>query len=119
MSNLRSLKQAYEQVRRNNQITSGLHFTPHPGLETVARESIGPWHIEITYRNLGITMRRDQFHATIHQDGLAQRESLTGFSTKAAALAAARARVTALGTTPQVHPLKIPFHGPSGELPVG
>lgn len=96
MVGLRSLRDAYEQLSHNNAATGKLRLNPPTGVETVAREKIGPWQVEVTYRRLGVTVRRDQFNATLRRDAPEREEALSGFATKEAALAAARRRITAL-----------------------
>ena len=96
MFSLRSLRDAYEQLSHNNAATGKLRLNPPTGVETVAREQVGPWQIEVTCRRLGVTVRRDQFNATLRRTSPEREEALTGFATKEAALAAARRRVTVL-----------------------
>lgn len=62
----------------------------------MAREEIGDWQIEISHRQVGSTVKRDQYSAVIRRESPAYEESLPAFATKQAALSAARKRVDLL-----------------------
>ena len=69
---------------------------PRTGISHVAREQIGDWTIELSHRRVGITIKRDQYTATIRRELPAHEEQLAGFSSKVSAMAAARKRVDLL-----------------------
>ena len=66
---------------------------PRTGIGHVAEEVIGDWTLELTHRQVGMTIKRDQYSVTIRRESPAHEELLSGFSSKVAALAAARKRV--------------------------
>ena len=69
---------------------------PHTGIGKVASEAIGDWTLELSHRRVGVTIKRDQYSVTIRRESPAYEELLSGFSSKTAALAAARKRVDLL-----------------------
>jgi hypothetical protein len=69
---------------------------PHTGLGHVTGEQIGDWTLELSHRQVGVTMKRDQYSVTIRRESPAHEELLSGFSSKAAAMEAARKRVDLL-----------------------
>lgn len=69
---------------------------PHTGLHGVLREEFCGWQLRITHRRVGEAIRRDRYSVTIHRESPEHHEFLTGFSTKNAALAAARRRIDLL-----------------------
>ena len=69
---------------------------PRTGIGHVARETIGDWTIELSHRQVGVTIKRDQYSVTIRRESPDHQELLSGFSSKVAALAAARKRVDLL-----------------------
>ncbi|MCA9122003.1 MAG: hypothetical protein H6822_12015 [Planctomycetaceae bacterium] len=66
---------------------------PRTGIGHVAFEEIGEWTLELTHRQIGVTIKRDQYSVTIRRESPAHEELLSGFSNKVTALAAARKRV--------------------------
>ena len=112
MVSLRSLRDAYEQLSHNNAATGKLRLNPPTGVETVAREEVGPWHIEVTCRRLGVTVRRDQFNVTLRRTAPEREAALSGFATKEAALAAARRRVTDLDNAAHSRPKRPHYRKP-------
>ena len=68
----------------------------HTGVGIVATDEYRGWTIELTHRTVGTTIKRDQFVVTVRQDSPACVEQLSGFATKAVALAAARKRIDLL-----------------------
>ncbi|MDA1050450.1 MAG: hypothetical protein O3C40_08200 [Planctomycetota bacterium] len=69
---------------------------PHTGIGHVACEEIGDWTVELSHRQVGVTIKRDQFSVTIRRESPAHEELLSGFSSKVAAMEAARKRVDLL-----------------------
>ena len=69
---------------------------PRTGIGHIAREEIGDWTLELAHRQVGVTIKRDQYSVTIRCESPAHEELLSGFSSKAAAMAAARKRVDLL-----------------------
>ncbi len=69
---------------------------PHTGVGHVWREATGDWQLEMTHRQVGMTIKRDQYAVTIRRDVPAYEEMLVGFSSKSTALAAARKRINLL-----------------------
>lgn len=69
---------------------------PRTGIGHVASEEIGEWTLELTHRQVGVTIKRDQYSITIRRESPAHEELLSGFSSKVTALAAARKRVDLL-----------------------
>jgi hypothetical protein len=69
---------------------------PRTGIGHVAGEVIGDWTLELTHRQVGVTIKRDQYNVTIRRESPAHEELLAGFTSKAAAMAAARKRVDLL-----------------------
>ena len=69
---------------------------PRTGIGHVAFEEVGDWTLELTHRQVGVTIKRDQFSVTIRRESPAHEELLSGFSTKVSAMAAARKRVDLL-----------------------
>ena len=67
--------------------------THHTGLRSIARELYRSWEIIVEHRVVGTTMRREQFSARISDTTARREENLCGFSSKSAALEAARRRV--------------------------
>lgn len=68
----------------------------HTGIRQIACEQIGDWTIDLSHRRVGVTMKRDQYSVTIRRESPAHEELLSGFSSKVAAMAAARKRVDLL-----------------------
>jgi hypothetical protein len=60
------------------------------GIDRVAAEEHRGWQIEITHRQVGVVMQRHQFTAAIRMPGLQAPQLLSGFTTKDAALKAAK-----------------------------
>ncbi len=69
---------------------------PHTGIGHVTGEEIGDWKLELLHRQVGVTMKRDQYSVTIRRESPPHEELLSGFSSKAAAMEAARKRVDLL-----------------------
>ena len=69
---------------------------PRAGVASVLQEEFDGWHLEISLRRVGTTIRRDQYSATIRREVPAHQEYLSGFSSKMAALAAGRKRIDLL-----------------------
>jgi hypothetical protein len=69
---------------------------PHTGIGHVTGEAIGDWTLELSHRQVGVTMKRDQYSVKIRRESPAHEELLSGFSSKAAAMEAARKRVDLL-----------------------
>lgn len=69
---------------------------PRTGITQVMSEEIGDWIIEVTHRQVGMTIKRDQYSVTIRRESPAHEELLSGFSSKVAAMAAARKKVDLL-----------------------
>ena len=69
---------------------------PHTGIGRVAKEAVGDWTIELAHRQVGVTIKRDQYSATIRRDSPAYEELLPSFPTKTAAMSAARKRIDLL-----------------------
>ena len=69
---------------------------PRTGIGHVTGEEIGDWTLELAHRQVGVTIKRDQYSVTIRRASPAHEELLSGFSSKAAAMEAARKRVDLL-----------------------
>ncbi|MBC8352548.1 MAG: hypothetical protein H8E66_11200 [Planctomycetes bacterium] len=69
---------------------------PRTGIGHVALEVIGDWTLELAHRQVGVSIKRDQYSVTIRRESPAHEELLSGFSSKVAAMAAARKRVDLL-----------------------
>ena len=69
---------------------------PRTGIGHIASEKIGDWIVELSHRKVGVTIKRDQYSVTIRRESPAHEELLSGFSSKVAAMAAARKRVDLL-----------------------
>ena len=69
---------------------------PRTGIGYVTCEAIGDWTLELSHRQVGVTIKRDQYSVMIRRPSPAYEELLSGFSSKVAALAAARKRVDLL-----------------------
>jgi len=61
--------------------------------DATIRQSYQGWEVEIVRRIIGVTVKREQFTAVVHPPDVSAPDTLTGFSSLHAALAAARARV--------------------------
>jgi hypothetical protein len=79
---------------------------PHTGIAQVASETIGDWTLELAHRQVGVSIKRDQFSVKLYRQTPPYEELLSGFATKDAALAAARKRVDLLShlREPRVRP---------------
>jgi len=64
----------------------------HTGLKTVRQQRHRDWEILIEHCILGLTIRREQFNARIVETASQREEYLKGFSSRIAALRAARHR---------------------------
>jgi hypothetical protein len=69
---------------------------PHTGIGRITGETIGDWTLELSHRQVGVTIKRDQYSVTIRRESPAHEELLSGFASKVSALAAARKRVDLL-----------------------
>ena len=85
---------------------------PRAGLTRVLQEELDGWHLEISLRRVGTTIRRDQYSVTIRRELPAHEEYLRGFSSKMAALAAGRKRIDLLR-----HINQRPHHRPRKRWP--
>jgi hypothetical protein len=65
----------------------------HTGLQVLGRETYRRWTLIVEHRQLGVTVRRDQFSVRIEDEQDTGNEYLTGFASRATALQAARRRV--------------------------
>ena len=81
---------------------------PRTGVGSITCEEYQGWTIELTHRKVGATIRRDQFMATLRRDSPVYEEQLPGFSTKDAALVAARKRIDLLSAVRR--PFSMPRH---------
>src|SRR5688572_25499241 len=100
MGNLHSLQQAYEQLRKDNQKVARSGLLAHSAVNTLIRKIVGKWQIEISRRQTGVTVRRDQFTALLRHSETDQQETLQGFATKEAAMTAAEHRIEVLSAPP-------------------
>ena len=86
----------YRSIHSGSKDSGKWKRRPHTGVGTVATDEYRDWSIQLTHRTVGTTIKRDQFVVTLRRDSPACDEQLTGFKTKAAALAAARKRIDLL-----------------------
>ena len=82
---------ARSEIPAENSSTS---HAPESGI--LPTEEIGDWTLELSHRKVGVTIKRDQYSVTIRRESPAHEELLSGFSSKVAAMAAARKRVDLL-----------------------
>jgi hypothetical protein len=76
--------------------SGGSQRAPRTGIASVLREDVGEWRLEVTYRRIGLAISRDQYSVVIRRETPAHEEFLTGFSSKQAAVSAARKRIEML-----------------------
>ncbi len=86
------------------------------GVGTVLAESDGTWQILVAHRKTGTTIRRDVYSVTIRCESTRHEEFLPGFSSKTAAVAAAKRRIKILESLRQRREIRqrIKRRSPSG-----
>lgn len=98
----------HRQIHSGSKETGKWKHVAHMGVGNVKAELYQGWTIELTHRTVGTTIRRDQFMATLRRPSPAYEEQLPGFTTKSAALAAAKKRIDILSAVRR--PLRMTRH---------
>ena len=89
---------------------------PHTGIGRVTCEQLGDWTLELSHRQVGVTIKRDQYSVTIRREFPAHEELLSGFASKVSALAAARKRIDLL-THIRGPIVRAPHRRPNNHIP--
>lgn len=90
------LARAFTTADRQSRLFGDRQQVEHSGLKTVSRETYCNWQIEVSHRQVGLTVRRDQYSAVMSPDGVGREKYLSGFTSCESALVAARAHIDAL-----------------------